>query len=560
MLQLTTRCAIASLLFASTTFASDFVLNEDVRLVPSALSGGGNAGHGVAIDGDTLAIGAHLFPGGGAVFVYRKVGGVWTEEATLIGSQTDNNDAFGYDLDLDGNRLVVGAADGEVGGVFRRGEAYIFERTAGVWSQKKRLVASNGAQGDAFGTDVAVDGDTVVVGAYGTNGWRGSAYVFEKQGGSWIETQELAPSHGGTNQLFGQSVDISGDGIAVGSPWMNLPDPASSDRPGAAYVFRHNGSSWIEEEAMAGFGIPFGGPQWMGESIAIDGDTLVAGGPYTSGSNGGANVFERVAGVWSQTAVLTSALGGGWSGAQLDLQGDWIALGAPLAHPDGDLQLGSVSLWQRQGSTWAERRELVPASMVGEGQMGFGVSLDGNQVLSGALYEGLQGAYEGAAYLFTIPESVGETFCFGDGNGTECPCGWNNFTPGSSGCLAGGVGKGGFLLGFGSASVGADDMKLAATNLPAIRPALLFHGSSELAGGNGVAFGNGLRCVGGTVGRVSVRTTNSFGDVFWPTGLAASEGFSSGDTALFQVWYRDPVHFCGADFNFTNGYRVSFTD
>jgi len=553
------------LLLASAS-ASDLVTLDDGRLVPGAAASNSNSGHAVDIDGDILVVGAHGHPsnggGAGAVFVYERSGGAWAEVATLVGSHTDANDAFGYALDLDGERLVVGAAWKEFGGGIRRGEAYVFERLGdGSWVQRKRLFASNGGAEDLFGYDVALDGDRIVVGAYGQESWRGSAYVFELQGGSWVETAELSPSHGGTNQLFGTSVDVDGDAIAVGAVWMDLSDPGSSDRPGAAYVFRGGGATWTEEVALAGVNArsTFFGPEWMGQSIAIQGDTLVAGSPRSRNAGGTAFVFEHSGGSWSQTAQLLSSLGGGgWMGHSVGLDGDWIVCGAPLATPRGNgTRLGAVTAFRRQSEGWSERRLLLADSMIGEGQMGYGAAIDGDEVVGGAMWEPSVPQYGGAAYTFELPASAGDAFCFGDGLGAECPCGWNNFSPGNGGCLNASHGNG-LLVAEGSASLVTDDLQLVAARLPANKTALLFHGTTELAGGLGLTFGNGLRCVGGAVVRAGVRVADASGNASWGPALGSGEGFAPGETGRFQVWYRDPNHYCDGEFNLTNAYRVDF--
>ena len=115
------------------------------------------------------------------------------------------------------------------------------------------------------------------------------------------------------------------------------------------------------------------------------------------------------------------------------------------------------------------------------------------------------------------------------------------------------------LDGYGSASVGADDLWFQASNLLPNQPALLFAGATAVNGGNGVAFGDGLRCAGGGVRRLGVSTPNAGGTASWGPGLGPTGGWTAGDTRRFQVWYRNPTGSpCQNGFNLTNGRELVF--
>ena len=153
------------------------------------------------------------------------------------------------------------------------------------------------------------------------------------------------------------------------------------------------------------------------------------------------------------------------------------------------------------------------------------------------------------------PATVGTGFCFGDGSGTFCPCG-NTGGPGE-GC-ANSTGSGATLSAFGSNNAAANDLAFAAANLIPNQPALLFAGDNAVAGGNGVTFGDGLRCAGGNVRRLGVRVPNVNGDASWGPGFA-SPNWMAGDTRRFQVWYRNPAGGpCATTFNLTHGVEVVF--
>lgn len=154
----------------------------------------------------------------------------------------------------------------------------------------------------------------------------------------------------------------------------------------------------------------------------------------------------------------------------------------------------------------------------------------------------------------------GTPYCPGDGSGTACPCGNASAVGADRGCTNS-LGNSGQVLGTGVASVSADTVVLAADGMPN-GPALYFQGTTPLNAGAGVAFGDGLRCAGGTIVRLGVRTNVSGASQFPAVGnpgLAQTGGAAGGSVQRYQVWYRDSATFCtGATFNLTNAYEISW--
>ena len=147
---------------------------------------------------------------------------------------------------------------------------------------------------------------------------------------------------------------------------------------------------------------------------------------------------------------------------------------------------------------------------------------------------------------------------FDDGFGWVCPC--SNYGGAGEGC-ANSSGAGAVLVGEGTSSVIADDLDFAAQQLVPGQAALLYVGNNATGGGDGIPFGDGLRCAGGSVKRLGVRIPGSAGAATWGPSLSAMGNWSAGDTRHFQVWYRDTIGSpCGAQFNYSSGYRVDFTN
>jgi hypothetical protein len=151
----------------------------------------------------------------------------------------------------------------------------------------------------------------------------------------------------------------------------------------------------------------------------------------------------------------------------------------------------------------------------------------------------------------------GASFCFGDGSGAFCPCG--NFGGTGEGC-ANGTGSGALMTSLGSNSVSTADFGLAAANLDPSQPGLYFQGNNAVNGGQGNAFGDGLRCAGGGVIRLQVRFANTSGASSTTANLVLKGGVAPGDTKRYQLWYRNPsTSPCGAQFNLSNGVEMVFT-
>jgi hypothetical protein len=171
--------------------------------------------------------------------VYTFDGSSWIE-TKLIASDGASSDYFGYSVAVDGDTVVVGARYDDDNGV-DSGSAYVYRFDGTDWIETK-LLASDGATDDRFGISASVDGDTVVVGAYGDddNGSNsGSAYVYTFDGSSWIETKLIA-SDGASSDRFGISASVDGDTVVVGSDY----DDDNGSSSGSAYVYDLNESEF----------------------------------------------------------------------------------------------------------------------------------------------------------------------------------------------------------------------------------------------------------------------------------------------------------------------------
>ncbi|MCJ7486258.1 MAG: FG-GAP repeat protein, partial [Candidatus Aminicenantes bacterium] len=201
-------------------------------------------GYSIAIEGDVLAVGSVR----GVVYIYyRDQGGAdqWGEVTRIVGSDTGSHDGFGRSLALAGDRLIVGAPD-HGGSGYSQGAAYIFYRDLGgidTWGQVAKLMAGDAHDFESLGSSVAISGEHAVVGAVGGDvDDTGSAYVFARTRGgedAWGQVVKITASDAQPQDAFGNSVVIQGDTIVVGAPCED-GQGGIGDNPGAVYIYSWN--------------------------------------------------------------------------------------------------------------------------------------------------------------------------------------------------------------------------------------------------------------------------------------------------------------------------------
>lgn len=217
-------------------------------LKESEPTSGGNVGSGVDISGEWAIVGAgendEYGVNAGAIIFYKNVDGEWVEMQKLVAEEVEAGDYFGRYVGIDNHIAVAGSVcDGDFGDC--SGATYVFELgDDGVWIETAKLMASDADAEDGFGMDVAIHGEQIIVGAPFNQdaGVRsGSAYIYEKTDGEWVETAKLVSADLDEEDWFGFSVDIEGDRAAVGA-WLEGDEAYY----GAAYLFEKTEGVWEE--------------------------------------------------------------------------------------------------------------------------------------------------------------------------------------------------------------------------------------------------------------------------------------------------------------------------
>jgi hypothetical protein len=320
---------------------------ETAKLTASDGAASDQLGRWVAVSGDTIVAGAAEADGGrGAAYVFVKPASGWadgTETAKLTASDGAAFDLLGVSVAVSGDTVVAGAYGDDVGGNHEQGTAYVFVEPAGGWAsatETAKLTASDGVAFDGLGVSVAVSGDTVVAGAYaddiGSNEEQGSAYVFVEPTGGWAdgtETAKLTASDGAFSDWLGISVGMSGDTVVAGAYG---DDVGSNVNQGSAYVFVKPVAGWASGTQTAKLTASDGAEvDYLGVSVAVSGDTVVAGLSTSFPAKGSAYKFVKPAAGWAsgtETAKLIASDGaaGDLLGRSVAVLGDTIVAGAPL--------------------------------------------------------------------------------------------------------------------------------------------------------------------------------------------------------------------------------------
>jgi hypothetical protein len=450
----------------------------------------------MAVDGDTLAVGAPAessssvgvnagqdddeADGSGAVYVFVRKEGAWSQQAYIKASNTDASDRFGLAVALSGDTLAVGAPSEESNATgingnqmdnsgLSAGAVYVFRRIDEIWTQQAYIKASNTdptSANDQFGSSIALSGETLAVGAptedssaTGVNGNQdnsdalssGAAYVFTRNGSAWSQQAYLKASNTETSDDFGKAVALFGDTLAVAAPdeasaatdvgGDQTNNDASSS--GAVYVFTRTGTSWSQQAYVKASNTD--SSDRFGESLSLHEHTLAVGAPGEKSSARGINgdeslndafragavyVFTRDGSTWSQQAYIkaSNADPDDDFGFSVSVAGDGLAVGASGEASaatgvngdqadNGTARAGAVYLFTRTGSTWSQEAYLKASNTEGSPSVEFGdffaqVALSDDTLVVGASGEassatGIDGnqtdntaSGAGAAYVF----------------------------------------------------------------------------------------------------------------------------------------------------------------
>lgn len=341
-------------------------------------------GEAAAIEHRILVIGA---PDGDTAYVFRRREGKWVQVASLAASDSGISDFFGGGVAISGDTLVLGATDNDAAGN-QAGAAYVFAREGGTWIEQQQLTASDATPFDNFGRHVAVSGNTIMISTTESR----AVYVFERLGTTWEERQKI--THSNTARLFGSAISMDGNTAVIGAHGAAV----TSD---AAYVFVREGNEWVEQAELIGSDVVLN--DRFGFSVALDDDTAVVGAYRHAGGGferGSAYVFTRNDGKWREQAKLTASDPGDEDafGDAVTIRGNVIAVGARGKDGAG-FDSGAAYVFERRGTAWSELAKLESNELAPQVHFGDSVAIGGSQIVVGA-------ASGGTAYIFSKKKRV----------------------------------------------------------------------------------------------------------------------------------------------------------
>lgn len=394
-----------SLLLAVPSGRSAPVVSTETKLTASDNQEQLRFGTSVAIDTGIAAVGAPG-PTNGSVYTYALVGTNWvqTQKLTDPAPPCHDGDRFGESVALQNDILVVGQPIGcEADQV--AGQVFIYRLVGGTWVLQQTIAQTAPTQFaiDGFGASVAISGNTIAVSnpQDPTGPGRGTVTIFTNNGTSWNFQAQVAAPTGTPLADFGSAVAIDANTLLVGASGQGMF--------GAAYVFVRTGTTWTLQQMLTPSN-PHSADEF-GEAVALQGDTAVVGAPgLTSPLLGGAAfVFHRSGSTWSPTQELQAADGVTNSalafGSSISILNGTMVVGARGRVVNGQTFAGGADIFQLQGTSWVLVQQIAATDPSALAEFGSAVDIGASGIIVGAPFDSTQFFGAGAAYIF----SAGET-------------------------------------------------------------------------------------------------------------------------------------------------------
>ncbi len=430
-------------------------LSQQAYVKSSNTQAGFRFGYSVAISGHTMVVGARfedepLAARAGAVYVFVRRQGVWSQQARLVASNVDENDWFGLSVAIYGNTLVIGApfedsnarevnGDQSDNSKHNSGAAYVFVRSNSIWQQQAYIKSTNTDADDNFGISVAINEDTIIIGApledsnaTGSNGNQadnsamnsGAAYIYQRFNPDlWVNKGYIKASNSEALDRFGRAVDITEDLFVVGAEHESSNatgvngDQNNNLKPGsgAAYVFSNASGSWLQQAYLKASNS--NNNDRFGLSVAISNLTTVVGASGEDNSatgingnetlccdygSGAAYVFTKdiVNNLWSQEAYMKASNtgGGDFFGETVAIDRNTIVVGAVgeksnatgvngNQFDDSSPNSGAVYTFTRASSVWSQQAYIKASNSETLDVFGSSIAISNDTILVGVSQE-----------------------------------------------------------------------------------------------------------------------------------------------------------------------------
>jgi hypothetical protein len=428
--------------------AANPFLGQNAYLKASLPSVNAEFGCSVAISGDTAVVGAcqeNSYTGKAYVFV-RSTEGAWSQQAELIGSNTQRYDQFGISATISGDTIAVGANGEDTTGT-NSGAVYVFTRTATTWTQQAFLKGPTN-MGASYGASVSMDGTTLAVGAIGestSETGSGAVYIYTGITDSWTLKNTLKAAYPGSGDQFGSNISLSGEWLLIGAPYEDSAATAidgdqtdnSAENAGAAYIFSIEGkTNWEQVNYLKASNAQAGDN--FGSSVATHNYIFIVGAPYedstatgvdgdqtnnSASDAGAAYIFIPDWGTWKQSAYLKSSNTEADDnyGSAVAVYNNTVVVGAPweasnASGINGDETnndesgAGAAYLYTNIGTGWQQKAYIKASNPTNFDNVGKSLAMAGDSLIIGSPWEdgnGTGGQTDnsvngaGASYIFS---------------------------------------------------------------------------------------------------------------------------------------------------------------
>ncbi len=368
-------------------------------------------GYAVAVNGTTAIVGAPLAAVGsnssaGAVYVFQKINGSWTQIQKIVASHLISGSLFGNTIAFDGTTLLIAAPFESFDSVSTQGAVYAFKLQGGVWTQTQRITLATAILDGEFGRSLAVDGNYALIGAGGNSTVAGTVYAFQfvysHTASQWNQIQQItSPATSDPLDTFGSSVTLSGINGLIGAYGSTL---YGNRGQGAVYVVQRSGSTFSITDKLEGSAQVTSN---FGYSVGMDGGTALIGAlgaDFAGHSDQGAVYsYDLLGGTsWQNTQKFSEADGAPDNafGAGLDILGNVGLIGA---YAKENFKGAAYVFTRGANGNWSQTSKLSAPDGQADDVFGYANSLDACTILIGAQGSDPFGhANQGAAYFYDL--------------------------------------------------------------------------------------------------------------------------------------------------------------
>lgn len=392
-------------------------------LTPSPSNPGAEFSNAIAMDGDTLVVGARhdsVTVGvdpvyyAGAVYVYTRDGSIWNLQARLSASDAEAYDLFGSSVDIDNDTIIVGAVGSD--GIDEEGEAapemgaaYVFTRSGDQWEQQAKIEPEDGYEDDNYGNAVAIVDERIIVGASAKDLNKkvdaGKVYSYYRSGTKWYPAQSVTSNTINQGDFFGSALDYDGQRLVVGAQ--------AEGAGGAAYVFYRTGGTWTQEAKLEPDDDQRGDN--FGASVAIDSETVVVGAPLSDPNQGqgeivnagAAYVYHKKANTWLEQAKLVSddATVFDHFGQSVTIDDTTVVVGASTQDYYTIAKAGSAYVYERTSGEWDVQTKIISGAPYNDGDFGASLAIDDEMIVVGE--PGTSTLFEvGSVHVYSLEPGV----------------------------------------------------------------------------------------------------------------------------------------------------------